>query len=90
MKCHHCDHEFNIFVFAYRPIRRCPSCKTIYEMKFPLLFNLIPLIIAAINGLFTNNTFWIDVAIFIVIYYIIDIGLKIFVIYHNRYTIIEK
>lgn len=93
MECKYCEHEFNIYMFAYRQIRKCPTCGHMYDMKFPVGTGFIPvlaaLVICVILTLNIEFDFLISAALFIVIYYFLDIGLKILFIHTDRFTMEE-
>lgn len=90
MKCDHCDHEFNIYMFAYRQIRKCPTCGQMYDMKFPMGTGFIPVLIALLICVFLTMGIEYDVlvsaSLFIVIYYVLDIAMKLLFIYTDHYT----
>ncbi len=93
MKCDQCDYEFNIYKFAYRSIRRCPECHKMYDMIFPAGTALVSIISSlVICWLITMNIqheFIVNVAIFILVYYLFDIIFKIILICSNKYEIVE-
>ena len=93
MKCNHCEYPFDIYTFAYRQIRRCPECRQRYEMKFPVGTSFLPILLAfIISILMTNkNHFSISIgaSIFILIYYLLDIILKIGMIYTDHFEVKE-
>lgn len=80
-------------MFAYRQIRKCPKCGHMYDMKFPAGTGSIPVIVALfICVLLTLNVEYdllVSAAIFILVYYFLDIGMKILFIHTNYYTIEE-
>lgn len=80
-------------MFAYRQIRKCPKCGQLYDMKFPTGTGFVPVLVALlICVLLTLNVEYdllVSAAIFILVYYFLDIGMKILFIYTNHYTIEE-
>lgn len=93
MKCNHCEHEFNIYMFAYRQIRKCPNCGQVYDMKFPVGTGFLPVIIGlVVCGLFAISTSYsmlVNAVVFLLVWYVIDIMMKMLFIYTNRYEIEE-
>lgn len=93
MNCENCGYPFNIYKFAYRQLRRCPKCGQMYEMKFPVGTGFIPVVLALMVSIFMTYSqgfqFIVGLSIFILVYYLIDIILKISMIYMERYEIHE-
>lgn len=93
MKCEYCEHEFNIYSFAYRSIRKCPQCGQMYDMKFPLGTSIVPVMAAILLGVYiimeSNYGISVGVSVFILTYYILDIIIKIVLISMEKYTIVE-
>lgn len=93
MNCKYCDHDFNIYMFAYRQIRKCPQCGQMYDMKFPVGTGFIPVLVALLICVFLTLGVQYDVlvsaALFIVIYYFLDIGMKLLFIHTGRYIMVE-
>lgn len=80
-------------MFAYRQIRKCPKCGQMYDMKFLAGTGFIPVLLAlVICVLLTLNVEYdllVSAAIFILVYYFLDIGMKILFIYTDKYTMVE-
>lgn len=93
MKCNYCDHEFNIYMFAYRQIRKCPECGQMYDMKFSAGTGFLPVLAALLICVFltlgVHYDLLVSAALFIVIYYFLDIGMKLLFIHTGRYTMVE-
>jgi uncharacterized protein (DUF983 family) len=92
MNCERCGYSFPIYKFAYRQVRRCPKCGMTYEMKFPIGTGFFSIVIAVIITIFMpveKPNFLVTASIFILAYYLVDIMIKIILIYRDRYTIEE-
>lgn len=92
MKCNHCSYEFDIKKFAYRNIRRCPTCHTMYEMIFPKHLFYISLGLSLVLSIVSNIVLPIygSVMVFFISYNVIDIGMKLYYMKQNDYQIKER